>query len=183
MSSIEDIIELLQKDFNDINSILEKEGEISLSANYKSIFTKTLVMTIATAFEEKVKDLIHSAFNTSENIMLKEFINNKGLKRQYHTLFNWENKNANSFFSLFGQDFKKFMEDKVKENKEFDSSIVSFLEIGNQRNKLAHLNFYLTSIELTPNEVINHFQKANVFISTLRKYSEEFLSLREKNVA
>ncbi len=183
MSSIEDIIALLQRDFNEINSILEKQGEISLSVDYKSIFTKTLVMTVATAFEEKVRDLIHACLNTSENIMLEEFINIKGLKRQYHTLFDWEKRNANSFFSLFGQEFKKFMDSKVKEDKELDSSIIAFLELGNERNKLAHLNFYLTSIELTPNEVIERFQRANIFINALKKYSEEFLSKSTKHVA
>lgn len=183
MTKADDLIHNLKKEFSEISSILESNGEISLSVDYNSIFTKTLIMTISTAFEEKIRILIHSFLNTSQNIMLEEFINIKALKRQYHALFEWEERNANKFFSLFGSEFKKFMVSKVKSNPELDMSIIAFLELGNERNKLAHLNYYLTPIDLTPEEVLEKYNKANSFINSLNESAMEFIKINQKHVA
>ncbi|WP_051190516.1 HEPN domain-containing protein [Kaistella palustris] len=110
----------------------------------------------------------------SESICIKEFLVNEGLKRQYHTLIDWESKNANPFFALFGQEFKKFMNVKVSEDGNLKESIISFIELGNERNRLVHQNFGSYSIEKTLEEILNSYQKSLLFVESLIDNLEVF---------
>jgi hypothetical protein len=57
----------------------------------------------------------------------------------------------------------------VKEDIDLDSAIKSFLELGNERNKLVHQNFADCTIEKTAEEVYKLYQQATLFIDFLER--------------
>ena len=88
----------------------------------------------------------------------------KAINRQYHTWFKWDESNANAFFSLFGKDFKAAMTAHVKGDSELQASIQSFLEIGNNRNLMVHLDFATFALEKTLDEIYASYKKALLFV-------------------
>ena len=129
---------------------------------------------MASFFEDEIKQIIHRILLTSESKMLEEFIQKKILDRQYHTLFSWDAANVNSFFVLFGQDFKKFMIEKVRENEDLEKSIKDFLFLGKTRNELVHRNYALFKIDMTVDEIYIKFESALKFVDSLVSFCEEF---------
>ena len=99
--------------------------------------------------------------------MIVEFTNNKAIERQYHTYFNWEQRNANKFFRLFGQNFKDYMEATINGDSELDEAVKSFLEMGNIRNSLVHRNFIDFVFAKTAEETYELYQKGLVFVERL----------------
>jgi hypothetical protein len=71
---------------------------------------------------------------------------------------------------LFGADFRKNMQDRVKESEELRSSIQAFLEVGNERNKLVHQDFASFPMEKTLQEIYHLYQKALRFVDALASY-------------
>lgn len=85
-------------------------------------------------------------------------------KRQYHTYFEWDGKNANKFFALFGKDFKNQLVQKIKKEPTLDIALKAFLELGNMRNCLVHQNFANYTIDKTAKEVYDLYQEAMIFV-------------------
>ena len=63
-------------------------------------------------------------------------IKQKAVERQYHTYFDWERRNANKFFSHFGDEFSNKCKGEVKERDDLGEAISAFIELGEMRNKL-----------------------------------------------
>ena len=167
-------IEEIYKDYKEYSSYLEKEGQISFVSDYRNIFSKTLLLSVASYFEDEIKQIIHKVLLTSNSKMLKEFIENKALNRQYHTLFSWNENNANSFFRLFGRDFQDFMKCKVDLDENLKQSIKNFLLLGRTRNKLVHGNYAIFNIDMTVDEIFEKFQSSLMFIDSLILFCDEF---------
>jgi len=96
--------------------------------------------------------------------------------QQYHTYFSWgekddadkPGKNANQFFSLFGENFKTRITEIIRKNKTLDDSIRAFIELGHLRNLLVHSNFASYNFEnKTTDEIYLMYQKALLFIDLL----------------
>jgi hypothetical protein len=92
---------------------------------------------------------------------------------QYHTYFNWgekgdldkPGKNANTFFSLFGEEFKKNVEAEINADKNLESAVKVFLEIGHIRNTLVHSNFAAYNLDnKTADEIFELYKKGFEFI-------------------
>ena len=92
------------------------------------------------------------------------FVSKKALSRQYHTLFDWKGKNANSFFGLFGEEFKEFAKLKVKDDDNLNVGIKNFLELGHLRNQLAHDNYATFILSLTVEDISEKFISAQSFV-------------------
>ena len=88
----------------------------------------------------------------------------KAIARQYYTLFNWEARNANQFFGLFGEAFKASMDQRVKDSEELQTAIRAFLEVGNERNKLVHQDYANFPLDKTLPEIYGLYQKALTFV-------------------
>jgi len=99
--------------------------------------------------------------------LLREFVRNKAIARQYHTLFQWNAKNANSFFGLFGDDFKVRMKQRVAADTDLDEAIRAFLELGEQRNRLVHQDYATFSLEKTSEEIFELYRTASRFVEEL----------------
>lgn len=113
---------------------------------------------------------------SNHHALVTAFVRNKAVRRQYHTWFQWDAANANSFFGLFGEGFLGFMKQKIKNDNELAASIRAFLELGNDRNRLVHQDFASFPLEKTSNEIYDLFRKAMIFVdafpTSLREFEE-----------
>lgn len=176
-------IKEIYKDYQKYSSYLEKNGQISFVSDYRNIFSKTLLLSVASYFEDEIKQIIHKILLTSESNILEEFIKNKALNRQYHTLFSWNENNANSFFSFFGKNFKDFMKSQVDSDEKLRLSIQDFLLLGRTRNKLVHENYAIFNIDMTVEEIFEKFESALIFIDSLIGLCQEFNNKTPENIA
>ena len=167
-------IKKIYEDYQEYSSYLQTEGQISFVSDYRNIFSKTLLLSVASYFEEEIKQIIHKILLTSELNILEEFIKNKALNRQYHTLFSWKENNANSFFAFFGKKFKDFMKKQVDSDEKLKSSIQDFLLLGRTRNELVHGNYAIFNIDMTVEEIFHKFESSLIFIDSLIPLFKEF---------
>lgn len=171
-------IESMFQNYNSYYQFLMEHNEISFANDYKSQFSKVMLLACASYFESQVVMKIHCMLNPSQCGLTHDFIDNKALVRQYHTLFDWKKRNANQFFSFFGVQFKDFMVSKVNSNSELSRSISDFMEIGELRNKLAHNNYATFVLESTAEEIYQKFLNAHNFVSSLDTFSGEFRAVK-----
>lgn len=173
------VIDSLYNENHALIEYLKDKGEISFLNNVDAHFRKTLLLSIASYFETIIKESLIVFFGekTNKAELILRFIENKAIERQYHTYFTWDANNANSFFGLFGSEFKEYMKAEVKTNTELDDSIRAFLRLGNYRNQLVHQNFATFPLESTADEIYTLYKKALLFMSLfpqkLREYKEK----------
>ena len=98
---------------------------------------------------------------------MENFVRNKAIARQYHTWFEWTEKNANKFFALFGSEFKSAMSGRIKDSEELRLSVQSFLEVGNERNRLVHQDYATFQMEKTLDEIYALYKGALKFVEML----------------
>lgn len=144
--------------------------ELSLQNWAHEVFRRVLVLTMANYLENEITNLLREFSRTkSGNEFLHSFVNNKAIERQYHTFFNWKEHNANPFFSLFGEDFRKQAASEVNSNDILDQAVKAFLEIGKTRNILIHESLHVVEIgNKTAKEFYDLFNKSLKFIAFLR---------------
>jgi hypothetical protein len=171
----ETAVDRLFKEFRDLVLFLKESDEISFSNTADENFRKALLMAAASYFEYRVKSALESFAKKGSkgDQRLVEFIKNKAITRQYHTYFDWESSNANSFFGLFGVVFRDFMKGEVEKNGDLDKAIKAFLEIGRDRNRLVHQDFGTFSIEKTAEEIYGLYKAAKIFVDTFQMNLEE----------
>lgn len=176
-----DIVESVYNNYKGIIEYFDKENQISFRSLADDNLKKNLILSSASYFENKITLLLTDYFEekNKNTICIKEFLVNKGLKRQYHTLFDWEANNANTFFALFGQGFKDFMRIKLQDEKVLTESIVAFLELGRERNRLVHQNFAVYNIEKTLDEIYMTYTKSIFFVDNIINFVEEYHSKKE----
>jgi len=160
--------------FEDNYQELMRSGEVSFATEYKGQFGKVVLLACASYFETKLSSVVLNALNPSDCLLTDSFISKKALKRQYHTLFGWEMKNANSFFGLFGKPFQDYMKEKVKGDSSLDSAIKDFLELGKLRNQLVHDNYATFILQLTVEDIKKKFESAQVFASAIEPSIADF---------
>lgn len=171
------IVDLLYDDNKTLLNYLQEKGEISLLNNANESFRKSLLLAAGSYFEWVIQEAIldFARENSKAAEPLFELVRNKAIERQYHTYFQWGGNNANSFFGLFGDDFKQHMIAIVKANPPLDGAIRAFLELGKMRNELVHENFATFALEKTSEEIYSLYSAAVPFVDAfpvhLREYS------------
>ena len=121
-------INKLYKDFEEIKLYLLENKQLDYLIIVEKQFTKNLLIASASFIEDKMQNiLINFVESTSNHEVITNFLKNKAIARQYHTYFDWNAKNANSFLGLFGKEFKKKLQQKIKDEK-MENNIKSFLE-------------------------------------------------------
>lgn len=99
-----------------LQTLLPENVELaSFYSGYNSLFTKAFAVACGNAFERKLTAELPKILS-SENPLALNFLQKQALERKYHTLFEWDQKNANKFFGLFGGDFKKYVQQIIKDN-------------------------------------------------------------------
>lgn len=150
---------------------LKNQQQLTFYNEAENNFRKTILLAAASFFEKEITETVieFAKSHSGNDDLIVSIIKQKAVSRQYHTYFNWEKSNANTFFGLFGEDFKNRMAQKVKIDTKLDESIKAFLEIGNERNKMVHQNFAEVVIDKTAEEIYKLYQTALYFIDTIRK--------------
>jgi hypothetical protein len=163
------VVDRLHAEYSDLLRLLEESGEISLRSTADDNFRKSLLLCAASYFEHQItEDVLNYVREVSNsNSLITFFVHNKAIVRKYHEWFDWNERNANQFFGLFGNDFRIYMKDLVKQKEELQESIIAFLELGRERNRLVHQNYGNFTIEKTSEEIKNLFHRAILFVGTI----------------
>ncbi|MFR9676957.1 HEPN domain-containing protein [Streptomyces sp. TR02-1] len=157
--------------YDDHTGVLDYLGgqqQASHHATLQTTLPKVLLLAAASEFEERVSRALrdHVATHTSD-FKLIELIDQKAIRRQYHTLFDWDTRNAGKFWSLFGQEFKSGMKRHCAQDANLTAHISAFMEIGSLRNQMVHNNYASFVLEKTLAEVYELYQLGNKFVNQL----------------
>lgn len=174
------IIDTLYAEYLDIVSFLNDKSQPSLSSDTDRYFKKIIVLSSASFFEHEIQNILVNfiSMSTNDNLKLINLLKKKAIGGNYHTFFAWgeknnpdkPGKNANVFFSLFGDDFKIEVQEIIKNNENLSGSIKAFLEIGHLRNILVHSNFAAYNLDNKTTEEIYELHKKSVdFIEFIRQ--------------
>jgi hypothetical protein len=172
-------VDILNLEYSSIIEFLDNSQQPSLSSDLNKYFKKILILSAASYFEHEVQNILIEFISSTSNDNPKviSFLKKKAIGMQYHTYFNWgeknepdkPGKNANTFFSLFGDDFKVECEKEVKANTALDKQIRSFLEIGHLRNILVHSNFAALNFDTkTTTEIFDLYSSGEKFLEYIR---------------
>ncbi|MEU7646801.1 HEPN domain-containing protein [Streptomyces huasconensis] len=161
-------IERMYEDQKSILDYLISSSQVSHHATLQRTLPKVLLLAAASDFEFRVCEALleHVRANTLDEKII-ELVDQKALKRQYHTLFEWGRPNANKFWALFGAEFKKGVNRHCQNNPEFENSIVGFMELGSLRNQLVHNNYATFPLDKTLEEVYTLYLRGDAFVRSL----------------
>ena len=164
-----DIVESLYKDAFELDKFLMLNNEVSLRVSADANLRKSILLASASFYERQVCDLIIEYVGSRTNDeRVVSFVTTKAISRQYHTLFDWNSNNCNSFLGLFGPAFKKSFTERIAMKPELDDAVKLFLEIGRERNRMVHQDFGQYALEKTSEEICGIHQNAKLFVSELR---------------
>jgi hypothetical protein len=167
------VVDDFYSNYEQLSALIEGTNQISLRVWVNESFRRVLVLTMANYLETKVKTLIQELCRKKTGSELVFSFLANSMERQYHTYFDWEKRNANKFFSLFGKRFKDEMVKEVESSEKLDEGIVAFLEIGNTRNILMHEDLFFVDIgNKTTKEFYESFKSATFFVDYLVKKFE-----------
>jgi len=161
-------VEALHAEHNALREYL-LATEPSLAVSAEGSLSKALLLAGASYAEHALQLIVIDAFDNAirSNPALVRFVEAKALKRQYHTMFNWESANANQFFGLFGSDFKVAIQREIAGDRDLAEAISGFLELGRLRNELVHQNFAAFSLPKTADEIYGLYRRAATFLERL----------------
>jgi hypothetical protein len=160
------IIDTLYEEHKLVLSFLDQHQEISLRNIADDRFKKILVLASASYFEFVIQNIILEFVSrkSAAHAAVVAIVQAKAIARQYHTYFDWEDKNANRFFAMFGSSFSDTCKEEVKNTSVLDDAVRAFLEIGKTRNVLVHQNAGSYFLEKTAEEIHQLHSKAIVFV-------------------
>lgn len=173
-------VTILNQEYQSIIKFLDQNSQPSMASDLNRYFKKVIALSSASYFEHRIQEILIKFISqeTNNNSRAISFFKKKAIGMQYHTYFTWgekdkpdrPGKNANTFFSLFGEDFKKEVELEIKQSEKLELSMKSFLEIGHLRNILVHSNFAAYDIEnKTTNEVYKLYENGLPFVEYIEK--------------
>jgi len=168
-------VDILNNEYAAIIGFLNDNSQPSLSSDVNKYFKKVIVLSAASYFEHRIQEILLGFIRkeTNNNIRALNFFKKKAIGMQYHTYFSWgekdnpdkPGKNANAFFSLFGDEFRTNAESQIKASPELDEAMKSFLEVGHLRNILVHSNFAAYNLDTkTTDEIVDLYKKGLPFI-------------------
>jgi HEPN superfamily RiboL-PSP-like protein len=165
----EGVIEHLFESSSGLAKFLAEAGEPSFYIAYTEQFRKTLLLSAASYFEVSVRDFIveYVSEKSHSDARLVAFLKAKAVERQYHTYFNWDGNNANSFFGLFGAEFRELMTARVTADEDLKMAVRAFLELGKLRNELVHRDYANFPLDKTADDIFALYETARGFVREL----------------
>ena len=169
-------VDVLHREFAELVAFLDEQQEVSMRNTADGNFRKSLLLAAASHFEQRLTNAVVFFVQevTSNDHIITWLIRKRVVERQYHTWFDWNSRNANRFFSMFGESFGRHMKSVVDEDDDLSSSIQAFIEIGRERNRIVHQDFGSFSLEKTSAEIYDTYRSATRFVEwfpdALRKY-------------
>ncbi len=176
------VVERLHDEFVELHDFLVENDGVTLVSVVEENFPKALLLAAASHFESQLKNSMKNFVMevTDDDHPLVSLIEGKVIERQYHTWFDWESRNANRFFRMFGLRFKNHADSLVKKDDDLRKSISSFMEIGGERNKLVHQDFANFQMNKTSSEVYDLYKSATMFVSWFPNTIREFSSTSQE---
>lgn len=161
-------IELLHEEYGELIEFCRANGQVSFEMYINDTYKKSLLLSAASYFETEIIKIIHdfAEGKSHQNLSLISFVDNKALKRQYHTFFNWDGNNANQFWGLFGDAFRQEAKKQIQEQGLTDAEH-AFIAIGRERNLLVHQNYIEATINDTFEEIYAKYKKACNFVELI----------------
>ena len=147
------------------------QGQPTFASDTNNNFRRSLILAIASSFEHEIANMICEipAVHAGSNLIVKGLVEEKVIPRQYHTYFDWEKKNANKFFSMFGSEYSELARKRVGADLTLEQAVKDFLALGDTRNWLVHLDYVNFDIEKSPDDIISMYRSATIFISFVRE--------------
>jgi hypothetical protein len=146
-------------------TFLRDSSQLSMALDFEDSYKKLLIMACGSLFETHLVNHICDFARVAADPRIAELVKNKALSRQYHTLFNWEAANVNQFLSVFGDVYKQRISGELAASAALTRGMRDFLQIGAERNRLAHGNLGEISPDLTVQEIKDKFYSAWSFVS------------------
>lgn len=170
------VVDRLHLDFAVLLRVLDEAGEVSLRSVADENFRKSLVLAAASYFERRMMEAVLTFVEdaTNRNVLVAALVRNKAVSRQYHTWFEWQGNNANSFFGLFGSGFRDFMKARIRGDGDLDDAVRAFLELGRERNRLVHQDFGAVPLEKTTEEIHALYRRALLFVESVPAALRDF---------
>lgn len=159
-------IEELLRQQREIVAQLRSQGLPDLPLAADDMLRKFFVMACGSYFEDWISAELARLGREAGGAVLGAFIEGR-LKRQYHTLFEWEGRNVNKFLTLFGPVVKSDLQAKINGDAILKQGMGYFIDIGHRRNELAHSNIAFESFNLTLDELEDRFRQAHRFVTFL----------------
>lgn len=161
-------IEALNNEYIELIEFCKLNNQVSFEMYINDTYKKSLLLSAASYFEVAITRAIHDFVDrkSRQNTEIVAFVDNKAMKRQYHTFFNWDGNNANQFFGLFGDAFKHKAREQIQA-KELGEAEIVFLAIGRERNRLVHQNYIEAQINDTFEEIYAKYRKACDFVELI----------------
>jgi hypothetical protein len=156
--------------------LAESSGDASATVFAQDLFRKALVLSIASYFERRVTEVVLAGISGDlpDRHPMRQFCENRGLVRQYHSLFDWESSNANRFFAFFGAAFKEVVSRRVRDTDGMADAVVAFLQLGQLRNRMVHGNFDSFMADDTADEIFDKFQRASRFLEEFSGWLQQY---------
>ena len=163
------IVDSLKREHDAIVEFLREQSEPSFVIAMEATASKVLLLAGASHLEQELQEALAEYYKevTGGEVRAVEFVRNKAMARQYHTLFDWEASNANRFFSLFGTEFKRLASEIISEDGELESNVSDFLQLGSLRNQLVHQNYAAFVLNKTTDEIYALYKGAEQFVERL----------------
>lgn len=169
-------VDILYTEYLSIVGYLNENSQPSLSSDVNKYFKKVIILSAASYFEHRIQEILVEFIvkKTNNHIPALNFFKKKAIGMQYHTYFSWgekndpdkPGKNANSFFALFGDDFKKQVEERLRQSPNLTMAMKAFLEVGHLRNILVHSNFAAYDFDnKTTDDVVGLYKSGLPFVT------------------
>ena len=180
-----DIVDRLYGDFTSLLDFLSTTDGAKFVPVVEELLPKAMLLAAASYFEKRLSHEVErfAADAAGEEHVLRCLIKRRVINRQYHTWFNWGSSpnGVNSFLSMFGSNFKAEALRWIKEDDDLQKSVIDFLDIGSERNRLVHENFGEAPLEKTVADVNGLYESAKIFVdwfpAAIRRYSSEQTAL------
>ena len=165
------LFESFIQDYKDLKDLLLRQSQLSFQVTIDAHFKKIFLMSCASYHEHQIQEMLEDFLRKSTNdIRASSFAINKGIKRQYHTYFKWDNpNNINNFLGLFGESFKEYVSEEIKNSDILKTNVRAFIELGNLRNLMAHGNLLTFHLEKTFEELVKLNGQALDFVSYIKE--------------
>jgi len=168
-------VDILYTEYSSIVGYLNENSQPSLASDVNKYFKKVIILSAASYFEYRIQEILVDFIinKTNNHIPALNFFKKKAIGMQYHTYFSWgeknnpdkPGKNANAFFALFGDEFKKQVEEKLNQSQELTIAMKAFLEVGHLRNILVHSNFAAYDLDnKTTDDVVDLYKSGLPFV-------------------
>ena len=157
-------VETLWNDLSDLEQYGHLVGATTL-VNTRSAFAKAMILAAGNWLERRtLQALLLFTKSASSNEALVHLVENKVLKRKFHTLFDWDSGKVNSFVGIFGSDFKEKV-NAANGDDEIRRASLDFMELVAERNILAHDSRISDEAQFTPSQVRTKFYNAAGWVS------------------